>query len=190
MAVALHELVTPFLEIEQRQQFAGSVLDLRPVLVIQARDEAKKLRTGELLINEGTVGDEPELALRGDRLRGQIDAADVHCPGRRPQNAGDHAKRGRLAGAVRPQKAEQLSTWYGQVDVVDGREAAVALGQRAKLDHARLPARRCGENVDLQVAHQSQQLRLACDAADHEPDVSRVGGKLAERRIDGDPVPQ
>jgi LPXTG-motif cell wall-anchored protein len=44
-------------------------------LIVQAGYEAQKLRTGELLINEGTVGDEPELALRGDRLSGQIDAA-------------------------------------------------------------------------------------------------------------------
>ena len=77
VAVALDELVAPLLEIEQRQQLARAMLDLRPFLVVQARDEAQELRAGQLLVDEGSIRDEPEPALRRDRIADQIDAADA-----------------------------------------------------------------------------------------------------------------
>ena len=69
VAVALDELVAPILEIEQRQQLARAMLDLRPVLIVQAGDESQELRAGQLLIDEGAVGDESEPLLRADRIR-------------------------------------------------------------------------------------------------------------------------
>ena len=76
VAVALHQLVAPLLEVEQREQLARAVLDLRPFLIVQAGDEAQELRARELLVDERPVGDEAELALRGDRIGGDVDAAD------------------------------------------------------------------------------------------------------------------
>ena len=64
MAVALDELVAPFLEIEQRQQLAAAVLDVLSVLTVQPGDETQKLDAGELLVDERPVGDEAELPLR------------------------------------------------------------------------------------------------------------------------------
>ena len=109
VAVALDQLVAPLLEIEQREQLARAVLDLRPVLVVQPGDEAQELGARQLLVDERAVGNEAELALRGDRIGDDIDAADVHGAARRPQDAGDHAQRRRLAGAVGPEEAEQLA---------------------------------------------------------------------------------
>ena len=43
VAVALDQLVAPFLEIEQRQQLARAVLDLVALLPVQAGDEAQEL---------------------------------------------------------------------------------------------------------------------------------------------------
>ena len=77
VAVALDQLVAPLLEIEQREQLARAMLDLRALLVVQSGDEAEELGAGQLLVDERAVGDESELALRGDRIGDDVDAADV-----------------------------------------------------------------------------------------------------------------
>src|SRR4051794_23539604 len=109
MAVALDELVTPFLEVKQREQLSPTVLDLLSLLVVKSGDEAKKLRAGQLLIYERAVGDEPELALRRNRLRNDVDATDFDGAAARTQNPRNHAQRRRLSGAVGAEKAEQLT---------------------------------------------------------------------------------
>ena len=58
-------------------------------------------------------------SLRSSRASGsvaEVDAGDLHVPARRPQNAGDHAQRRRLSGAVGPEKAEQLAVGHAQID--------------------------------------------------------------------------
>ena len=127
MAVALHELVAPLLEVEQREQLARAVLDLRPVLVVQAGDEAQELGAGELLVDERAVGDESEPLLGADRIASarSTPAIDDRA-GRRAEDPGDHAEGGRLSGAVGPEEAEQLTARHLEVDRVDRGEAAVA----------------------------------------------------------------
>ena len=61
MAIALDQLVGPFLQIEQRHQLATAVLDLVAILAVQSRHEAEKLGTRQLLIDERTVGNETQL---------------------------------------------------------------------------------------------------------------------------------
>ena len=58
----------------------------------------------------------PSLHLRGDRIGRDVDAADVDRAARRLQDAGDHAQRRRLAGAVRAEKAEQLARRHLEID--------------------------------------------------------------------------
>src|SRR5438552_3587281 len=135
MAVALDEPVAPLLEVAQREQLARAMLDLRHFLVVQAGDETEKLGAGELLVDEGTVGDESELHLRGDRIPRDVDIADFHFAARGTQDAGDDTERRRLPGAVRSEKAEELTARHLEVDAVDRREAAVVLGKLRQLDH-------------------------------------------------------
>ena len=141
MAVALHELVRPLLEVEQREQLSRSVLDLRSVLVVESRDELEELRARQLFVDERAVGNEPELALRGDRIVDDIDAADVDGAARRPSNSGDHPQRRRLAGAIGTEEAEQLALRHFQVDAVDGGEFPVPFRQVRELDHFRAEGR-------------------------------------------------
>jgi hypothetical protein len=141
MAVALHELVAPGLEIEQRQQLTGAVLHLGALLVVQAGDEAQKLCAGELLIYERAVRDEAELHLGPHRILRQVHTGNGHLATGRAQDAGDHAERRRFSGAVRPEKSEQLPAWNFEIDRVHGGEAAVALGEPAETDHARTERR-------------------------------------------------
>ena len=67
-----------------------------------------------------------------------------------------------LAGTVRPQEAERLAPFDGEVDAVDGDEVAVALGEAVRLDRGvapprrdassapgGLPSRPCGAEVEI-----------------------------------------
>ena len=44
-----------------------------------------------------------------------------------------------------------------------------------------------GQHVDLERTHQAEQIRLASEPADGEPQVRGVGRELPEGGIDGDP---
>src|ERR1035437_921906 len=125
MRVALDELVAPLLEIEERHEFARTMLHLGALLAVQPRDETQELRARELLVDERAIGNEPELRLRRYRILRDIDPRDLHLAARRLQYAGDHAQRGRLARAVRPDEAEQLARRHVQVDRIDRREIPV-----------------------------------------------------------------
>ena len=137
VAVALHELVAPLLEIEEREQLAGTMLHLEPALIVQAGDKPKELRARELLVDEGPIGDEAELRFRRARVNDDVDARDLDAPRGRPQYAGDHPEGCRLPGAVRPEEAEELTARHGEIDAVDGSEGTVTLGERCKADHLR-----------------------------------------------------
>ena len=80
-----------------------------PVLAVQRGGEAEELAAGELVVDEGPVGDEPEARLGLERLRVDVDAAHLDRAARRPEDPGDHPDGGGLAGAVRAQQAEQLA---------------------------------------------------------------------------------
>ena len=114
----------------------------------------------------GRSGMNPSLLFAAIGFATMIDAADVDRAARRPENAGDHAQRRRLPGAVGAEEAEQLALRHFEVDAVDRGEAAVPLGEVCELDHSRprrpLEARRSVHaiDVDLQVAHESKQLGL------------------------------
>src|SRR5690606_7008893 len=52
----------------------------------------------------------------------------------RPEQAADHADGGRLAGSVGAEEANDLAAPHREIDVVDRRLAAEALGEAADLD--------------------------------------------------------
>src|SRR5438034_3521406 len=60
VAVALDQLLTPLLEVEQREQLPGTVLDVRTFLVVESCHETEKLDPGELLVYERAIRDEAE----------------------------------------------------------------------------------------------------------------------------------
>ena len=135
VAVRLGELVLPGRQVEQLEQLVHAALDGRALLAVQRRDEAQELGAGELVVDERAVGDEAHPRLRLARLPLQVVAADLDHAARRLEDAGDHAQRRRLAGAVGAEEAEQLARRHLEIDAVDGGEAAVALGQVRETYH-------------------------------------------------------
>src|ERR1051326_40933 len=138
VAVALDQLVAPLLEIKECQQLPRAVLDGRPALIVQPRDEAKKFRARELFIDEGSIGNESELRLGRAWIRDDIDAPDLDMTARRTKDARNHAERRRFSGAVRPEEAEQLAPWHREIDLIDGGKTAVPFRERREANHFRM----------------------------------------------------
>ena len=87
---------------------------------------------GEQLVDLVALG-EPELADVGHVHAGDVAALEHDRAGGRRHLAGQHLEEGRLAGAVRADDAAQLAVIDREIDVAVGDEAAVALGQAARL---------------------------------------------------------
>ncbi len=86
------------------------------------------VREQRVALEDGVGG-----ALEG-RQPDLVGALDQHLPARRLLEAGDHAQSRRLAAAARPEHREELAAGDLQVDVVDRREVAEALRDRAQGD--------------------------------------------------------
>src|SRR5438128_6327482 len=96
VAVALDQLVSPLLEIEQRHQLSSPVLELVTVLPVKSANEAQEFSPGELLVNEWAVGNEAELRFRSEWIFGEIDSREMNAAGGGLQDSRDHAQCGCL----------------------------------------------------------------------------------------------
>ncbi len=159
---ALDELVAPGAELEQLQQLPGASVGCGRLEPVEPRVEAQQLRGGELLVEEGPVGDEAERLLGPLRLAGEVVSVDRDASGARTQQARDHADGRRLAGPIGAQEAVDLARRDVQADVVDGGEGAEGLDEIVDPDHLR---------------------RLAREGEDQQPPLSREGrGRSSGRR--------
>jgi len=79
----------------------------------------------------------PDAATDLGGLLEDVEAAHAHGAGRGRKETGDHAQRGGLARAVRPEEAEDLSRSGRERDVLDRREVAVPFAQVRDFDHGR-----------------------------------------------------
>ena len=126
------------------------------------------------------------------------------------QQAAHHLERGRLAGAVGAEQAEDLAAADAEADVVGGGEVAEPLGQPVGLDDRRLPAPRdvrcaapaasrssgrrpagrrtrprsaAGSATDLRgQAHQGSSGRAARSVRDDQPDAAALDDAVDDAR--------
>ncbi len=80
------------------------------------------------------AGQVAHASMNGDRIDGRLDPEDPGLPGGRPDKVEEQPDRRRLAGAVRPEEAEDLALLDRQVDVDDPPMLAVVLRQALGLD--------------------------------------------------------
>ena len=73
---ALDELALPARQLEQLEHLRDARLDAVAVHAVEAAVEAQELAGGELLVDEGPVGDEAERGLGRLRLPRQVVAVD------------------------------------------------------------------------------------------------------------------
>ncbi len=70
-----------------------------------------------------------------DRLAENIEISDFGGAAGGGQEAGEHAQRGGLPGAVRAEESDDLTPRNGEGDIADGEVAAVFLGKVVNYDH-------------------------------------------------------
>ena len=98
-------------------------------------DEPEVGGGGDVAVGGRSFRQVAEAALRGDRIDGHVDSADLDASGARGEEPRDHLHRGRLAGAVRSENAEHLATVHGERDAVHGEKVAEPPAQALDGDH-------------------------------------------------------
>ena len=116
------------------------LVDLRlrigPRDAVQASRVAQVLAPGHAVVEADAVRQVADAALHLERVPGRIEADDAGPARRRLGQAEEHQDGRRLAGAVLAEQPEDLAGVDLEVEVVDGDEVAVALGQPAGRDRA------------------------------------------------------
>src|SRR6202011_5167129 len=98
-------------------------------------DKVEKVGGRHVRVGRRTLGQIADTLLGGDRMRGDVVAADHRSAGRRGDKARDHLHRRRLAGAVRAEKAQHLAARHGKGNVVDRLERAEMFSEWSYLQH-------------------------------------------------------
>jgi hypothetical protein len=98
-------------------------------------NEAQKLSTRELLVNERPIGNKTGDRLGRLRFANHVVPVEEHSSGSRFQDSHHHADRGGFACAIGTEKAEYLSCGDFQIEPVHGGQFAVALGEIDELNH-------------------------------------------------------
>ena len=159
------------------------------------RREPQVLHDGEVVEQLRLVGHEREPPLRLDGVRDDVVPADRDCAAGRALDADDAAKRGRLAGAVRADEADDLSRPRREREVVHGGEGAVALGEVRDVDHT-MPAIGSAddESDDYVISAPMGDFRVTqclfstgsgLPSVPHATLVDRVGCDVEERSVHG-----
>src|SRR5262249_30147413 len=102
---------------------------------LDLRDELQVFDDGHVGVERRRLGEIAGAALGLDRLIEDVEARDEGLAVGGRHVAGQYPHRRRFAGAVGPEKAENLASLDLEADVVDGRYGAVAFAEVLNLDH-------------------------------------------------------
>ena len=98
-------------------------------------DELEVPAHRQLRVERRGLGQVADLLLRLEGRLEDIEAADLRLARGRRHEASEDLHRGRLAGAVGPQKTDDLALGDAEAERVDRDAVAVALGEVADFDH-------------------------------------------------------
>ena len=130
-------------EIRSQSKRRGHALELlapaSPRQSVDAREEVQVLAYAQVAVERELLGHVAHASAGGAGGLVQVEAGHAGTAGGRPQQAAHHLERGRLAGAVGAQQAEDLAAADAEGDLVGGREVAEPLGQPVRL-HDRPPS--------------------------------------------------
>src|SRR5579883_630635 len=112
-------------------------LDLAPLESGELARVAQVLARGEVVVEADRIRQVADPPLDLQRIAHRIEAVHANLAAAHVREAQEHQDRGGLAGAVRPQQAEDLAGTDVEIDAVDGEGTAVPLLETACRDHAR-----------------------------------------------------
>ena len=90
---------------------------------------------------------------------------NVIVPGGRLVDAGEHVEERRLAGAVRADQRDDLAARHGEVDVVDGDEAAELLADAARDEDVVVRRRRASRSSRCDASYSGSSCTPSCSSA-------------------------
>src|SRR5690606_19581085 len=129
------ELVLPIGQSESVERPVDIVAPRREL--VEPRDEVEVLPDREVLVEREALRHVADLALDQVGLGPDIVAEHLAAAGIGAEQAADHPDRGRLAGTVRAEEADDLAALYAEVDMVDDHPTVEALGQARHVDDRR-----------------------------------------------------
>ena len=101
---------------------------------VVAAKEIDHLLDGKEALDAGALEDDADSSLQGALVELRVVAEDAHLAGVVVAVAFEDLDGRGLAGAVRPEQAEDLAGAHGEVDALEGLEVAVGLAQAAGFD--------------------------------------------------------
>ena len=102
--------------------------------VPQAGGEAEVLLHGEVAVERGVLEHEADGAPHGEVVLGHVVPHDPRRPPGRREQRGEQMDRGGLAGAVRPEQAEELAGSHVEIELLERADRAEILAEPACLD--------------------------------------------------------
>ena len=116
---SLAALVEVWLQSERDQQVARAWFGDPWLDAPEAGDEFQIFERRQLVINHRLVGHPGHDLLGGDGIAQRVDVENVDRAGVGPQQAGHHAQRRGLAGAVRPKQRVEFARTDGEIEIID-----------------------------------------------------------------------
>ena len=119
---------------EALQQLVGAIAHPPDGLVHELADEPEVLPSREVLVHGRVLAGQPDALPDLLGVLGHVDAEHRGAAGIGPQDRGEDAHGGGLAGTVRAEQPEDGASGYGEVDAVEGADGAEAPDETFHLD--------------------------------------------------------
>ena len=139
--VVLDDPRLPVGQIHQREHPGDPLLAEPHRHVVEHAVELQVLVAGQRVIGAGILEHDPDGIPNLTRLPHQVETVHPGGAAGGAEKRGEHEQRGRLAGAVRAQKTEELAFRNFEREIVHGGQIAESLGQVLELDDRHLDAR-------------------------------------------------
>ena len=105
---------------------------------VEIAEQAQVAPAGQIRVEARPLDEAGHAVERARSVDQRITPEEPRVALGRPDQPEQHPQRGRLAGAVRPEVAEDVASIDRQVDVVDGDDVAVALDQPSRFEGRRV----------------------------------------------------
>ena len=132
--IAADPPVGVFGEADDVEQVGDALLDLLPGDVEEAGLQAEQLSSGLEHVEADLLEGDADLVSDAAGVLDDVEAVDGGGAAGGPEQRGEDADGGGLAGAVLAEEAEHLAVGHVEIDAVDGVDVAEVLGQATGLD--------------------------------------------------------
>lgn len=146
-----------FEQVELLQELLGPAVRLRAGKLVQPAEHPQVLAPGEVLVHRSVLARQPDDRPDLLRLSEDVETAHARPPGIRPEERGQDADRGGLAGSVRPEQAQDRPFIDGQVEAVE--RAHLVLARAIDLGQETLPRWRA--QAGIEGRQQAERPRMA-----------------------------